>query len=94
MIILQVNKINIPWYVPLNDIQQMLRNSKMPLSAKEFSKMIVGSSVHVYEREPQKIGVYPHDVAKIFYILNIPVTFVDENEEELRINKNLSGIRD
>jgi hypothetical protein len=92
MITLQVNTDNTPWYVPLDDIHNLLLKKKMPLSAKEFSNMIVGSSVYPYEREPKKIGIYPHDVAAIFYLLDIPVIFVDEKEEALVINKEHSGI--
>jgi hypothetical protein len=92
MITLQVNTVSTPWYVPLDDIHNLLRKKKMFLSSKEFSKMIVGSTVYPYEREPKKIGIYPHDVAAIFYLLDIAVSFVDEKEENLLIHKEHSGI--
>jgi hypothetical protein len=95
MIKLQVNTVCTPWYVPLDDIHDLLRKKKMLLSSKEFSKMIAGSSVYVYEREPrEKFGIYPHDVAAIFYILDIAISFVDEKEEVLLIHKEHSGIMD
>jgi hypothetical protein len=93
MITLQVNTVCTPWYVPLDDIHDSLRKKKMLLSLKEFSKMIAGSSVYVYERETKsKLGIYPHDVAAIFYLLDIAISFVDEKEEVLLIHKEHSGI--
>ena len=54
--------------------------------------MITGSTARVLQREPLIIGIYPHDVAKIFNELDIPVLFIDQDGNDLSVDKALSGI--
>ena len=85
----------IPSYVKVEHIHDLLRqNGREDLSVK-FRKMISGSTVYVYEREPKsKIGIYPWDVAAIFYRLKVDVCFQDEEGKILYFDKGMSGISD
>ena len=41
-------------------------------------------------REPLEIGVYPHDIEKIFHQLE--VKFIDQNHGDFDVDKNISGV--
>jgi hypothetical protein len=84
-----------PWYVQLNHIYEILREHSREDLCIKFNKGIQNSTVYVYEREPKnKIGIYPWDVAAIFYKLKVDVCFQDEAGNLVNVNKGMSGVSD
>lgn len=94
-IILNTQTLETPYYVKSEEIhEKLIKENRRDLSHK-FRDLIRGSTVYVYEREPKmKIGIYPWDVAAIFFRLDVDVCFIDENGKELEIDKGMSGISD
>ena len=43
-------------------------------------------------KEPLEIGVYPHDIEKIFHQPEVEVKFIDQNHGKLDVDKNISGV--
>ena len=83
-----------PNYVKLDHLYDVLRQHDRKDLVIKFNKAIQNSTVYVYEREPKnKIGIYPWDVAAIFYRLKVDVCFQNEEGDLVDFDKGMS-IRD
>ena len=84
MIKLKVNTESTPYYVLNADVREAIEVEYFADAlidiAKKYSELIYGSSAHVISREPKKYGIYPHDIAAIFKVIDIDVEFCDEKE--------------
>lgn len=98
MIIVKVYTTDTPWYVLSEDLKNSVQKyyeNQPEISddiLSKFSKLIAGSSARILNREPLKIGIYPHDIAAIFSKINVPIKFIDEKNKELNIYMGNSGV--
>lgn len=97
MIKLTVHTNDQPHYILSSDIRKEIL-TKYPDDIEQinslYTDMLTGSTGRVLQRTPLILGIYPHDVAKIFRKLNINVLFVDQDNKTLFIDDTLSGIYD
>jgi hypothetical protein len=52
--------------------------------------MMLGSTVSMMDHE---MAMYPHDIAAIFSLLEVPVKFVDDKGADMAISATYSGVK-
>jgi hypothetical protein len=96
MINIKVNTESTPYYILSSDIKSAIDNEFYADALidirKKYSELIYGSTARVICREQKKYGLYPHDIAAIFKIINIDAEFSDEKGFILNIDHTISGI--
>jgi hypothetical protein len=80
--------------ITISALESEIKKEYAPDDAKvlilKFHSMMLGSTVSMMDHE---MAMYPHDIAAIFSLLEVPVKFVDDKGADMAISATYSGVK-